>query len=237
MRCCGQSYLYLFMLLVSVSAVTGPLPTVSLGYQTYQATSLNVCYAIYVTLTSFPSDIAKVSGGYYNFSNIRYAAPPIGDLRFAKPVPPRGINNTIDDGSVGRICPGVQPTWLGLSGQFVDAYVNDKPFNFTAANASFYADTEAAIPTPSDARTTEDCLFLDVFAPQKSFDLTKGPGNSTKGSPVLVWIYGGGFSYGDKTSVGNPAGLIKASSLNSSNEIIVVALNYRVRLSLAIGFS
>ena len=115
-----------------------------------------------------------------------------------------------------------------MGGQFLDAYTKDKPFNFTAVNASFYADTEAAKPTLSDQRTTEDCLFLDVIVPQKTFDFPEDNGNVTKGSPVLVWIHGGGYSYGDKMSYGNPAGLVKASNMNVSDEIIVVAFNYRV---------
>ena len=41
-----QSYLYIFMLFHNVSADMETLPTVSLAYQTYRATSLNVCYAV-----------------------------------------------------------------------------------------------------------------------------------------------------------------------------------------------
>ena len=43
---------------------------------------------------------------------------------------------------------------------------------------------------------------------------------------MLVWIYGGGFATGDKSSItdGNPAGLIH----RSNDSIIYVALNYRL---------
>lgn len=56
------------------------LPTVSLGYTTVQAASYN-----YTT-----------AGKYYVFQNIRYAAPPTGDLRWAAPQDPYqedGVNN------------------------------------------------------------------------------------------------------------------------------------------------
>lgn len=56
-----------------------------------------------------------------------------------------------------------------------------------------------------DPRTTEDCLFLDVLVP-KVFDKAR---NGTK-VPVLVWIYGGGYTYGDK-SADNASGLIRRS--------------------------
>ena len=115
-----------------------------------------------------------------------------------------------------------------MGSQFLDAYIKNEPFNFTAVNATFYANLDTAEPPTQDPRTTEDCLFLDVIVPKKIFDSTNRQTNATRGSPVLVWIYGGGFSNGDKTSYGNPAGLIKASNLTDSDGVIVVLLNYRV---------
>ncbi|KAI7972904.1 hypothetical protein EIK77_000791 [Talaromyces pinophilus] len=63
-----------------------------------------------------------------------------------------------------------------------------------------------------DATASEDCLFLDVYAPTKASNL-----------PVFVWIPGGGYN-----SIANAnydgTGLIKASGHN----IVVVTINYRV---------
>jgi carboxylesterase type B len=68
---------------------------------------------------------------------------------------------------------------------------------------------------------SEDCLFLDVNVPKKVFD-----GRSKKkGAPVLVWIYGGGYTAGSKWQFGSGAGLLAAAE----EPIIYVALNYRVR--------
>ncbi len=50
------------------------------------------------------------------------------------------------------------------------------------------------------------------------------------GAPVLVWIYGGGYTGGDKTSAGDPASLIARSLENESEEVIFVAMNYRLGL-------
>ena len=83
---------------------------------------------------------------------------------------------------------------------------------------------------PPDIRETEDCLFLDVFVPEKVFKSAgKGPG-----AAVLVWIFGGGYTFGSKDH--NPAGLLVASGKGNMTEsdIIYVSINYRVG---AMGFT
>jgi acetylcholinesterase len=49
---------------------------------------------------------------------------------------------------------------------------------------------------------------------------------------VLVWIYGGGYTGGNKNN--NPAGLIAASGNSSNGDVIYVAMNYRLG---ALGFT
>lgn len=103
-----------------------------------------------------------------------------------------------------------------------------KPFNASAAEATIAA---AAESSPSiNPRTTEDCLFLDVVVPEQIFNEADSSGSSKKSAPVLIWIYGGGYTVGEKTGFGvyNPAGLINASQINGSEGVIYVALNYRV---------
>ena len=69
-------------------------------------------------------------------------------------------------------------------------------------------------------------MFLDVYVPQEVFQKA-GQGC---GAPVMVWIYGGGYTFGEKNGDGeyNPAGLIKASQVSGNEGIIFVAINYRV---------
>jgi carboxylesterase type B len=83
----------------------------------------------------------------------------------------------------------------------------------------------ALIPPP-DPRESEDCLFLDVLVPAQVF--TKRQKKGYKGAPVMVWIYGGGFTFTDNS--GNPAGLIRRSQErgNDQDGIIYVKMNYRV---------
>ncbi|RMZ87146.1 hypothetical protein DV736_g5626, partial [Chaetothyriales sp. CBS 134916] len=202
------------------------LPIVDLGYQVHQASNYNETSQL------------------YNFSNIRYAQPPVGQLRWAKPQFPEGRNSTVTTGpSIEPICPQSNPAWYISGGQFLAAVTNGSTstFNFTAAQDAedaYIASVSAS--TTSDPKQREDCLFLDVVVPAKVFNATRaenswGPwdgdcaNNAAGGAPVLIWIFGGGYVGGWKRSSGNPSGLIKASN----NSIIFVAMNYRLG---ALGF-
>ncbi|KAI1758885.1 alpha/beta-hydrolase [Hypoxylon sp. FL1150] len=111
---------------------------------------------------------------------MRYAAAPVGNLRFEPPDDPPcgGITQAADQH--GKLC-------LGTDQQ-----------------------------PPSDT-TSEDCLFLDVYAPS----------NATRHSdlPVYFFIQGGGFN-GLSNPNFNGSGLVEASG----HSIIVVTFNYRVSL-------
>jgi para-nitrobenzyl esterase len=66
------------------------------------------------------------------------------------------------------------------------------------------------------ASLSEDCLYLNVFAPA---------GHRRSGLPVMVWIHGGGFVGGESDDY-NPARLVATG-------VIVVTINYRLG---ALGF-
>lgn len=69
-------------------------------------------------------------------------------------------------------------------------------------------------PPPKES---EDCLYLNVFAPSTP----PPPG----GYPVLFWIYGGALEFGN---AGQPA--YDGSSLASFHNVIVVTSNYRTNV-------
>ncbi|KAH8800638.1 Alpha/Beta hydrolase protein [Xylogone sp. PMI_703] len=165
------------------------LPIVDLGYAIHQASLVNA------------------SNRYYNFSNIRYAAPPLGDLRFAAPLPPLYNRSAgIQDGSYGNICPQQYPKWLSTFAKSSDP---------------------GLLQTLSLSPGMEDCLFLDVVVPQKTFQRklsNAAVGLKSRGAPVLVWIYGGGYVAGDKNTGSNPVGLLS----QSQEDTIFVSFNYRL---------
>ncbi|KAI0382450.1 alpha/beta-hydrolase [Hypomontagnella monticulosa] len=178
------------------------LPVVDLGYECHQAISLNE------------------TGGYYNFTNIRYGEAPVGNLRFRAPVEPQPQDSCIiTNGSTGRVCPQTSGNWTIIARQFAQSYLTGSPFDYDSAMSSL---PESPVAVSADPRTTEDCLFLDVIAPRSAF------AEHVAGLPVLIWVYGGGYSAGEKTGNGkfNPAGLLAASGDNPG--FIFVAMNYRL---------
>ncbi|CAK3970432.1 hypothetical protein DOTSEDRAFT_38631 [Lecanosticta acicola] len=190
----------LALLWLSAAAQNASLPTVDLGYNVQQATTYDT------------------SAKTYWFNNIRYAKAPLGDLRFRAPQAPDVDRSVVQNGSVSRTCPQAYPSWLGTSTSYIPQFLMGKT-NFTLPNT-----TAAAAPPALNPDETEDCLFLDVVVPEAIFEQA-GKGY---GSPVLVWIYGGGYTGGSKTASGSPAGLIKQSQMGDDPGVIFVAFNYRL---------
>lgn len=160
----------------------------------------------------------------YNFSNIRYAAPPLGDLRFRAPVWPEQDRRQVQNGSVGRMCPQGFPIWSqDIQPDFLLSLLTNSTFNKSTDVSSY-----PYVPYPVDPRTTEDCLFLDVVVPKKIFNRAQNKTLVPKQSlaPVVVWIFGGGFAQGDKTLT-DPVGLLERSTVVGDG-VVYVAINYRV---------
>jgi para-nitrobenzyl esterase len=96
-----------------------------------------------------------VVNGVRVYKGIPFAAPPLGDLRWAPPQPPKA--------------------WKGV------------------LHADKYADACMQVPIVErdlgldPVTPNEDCLYLNVWTPAKS---------ASARLPVMVWIYGGGFTIG-----------------------------------------
>uniref|UniRef100_A0A915KS63 acetylcholinesterase n=1 Tax=Romanomermis culicivorax TaxID=13658 RepID=A0A915KS63_ROMCU len=65
----------------------------------------------------------------------------------------------------------------------------------------------------ANTQLSEDCLYVNIWAPQSR---DRAP------LPVMVWIYGGGFSSGTSTLP-----LYDGKTLASEENVIVVSFNYR----------
>ncbi|KAF2675390.1 alpha/beta-hydrolase [Microthyrium microscopicum] len=194
---------------IPAKASISGLPVVDLGYGLWQGT-------------------INETGGYYNFSNVRYAQPPVGQLRFAAPKPPRTNRSVIHDGQHGRVCPQGYPAWTKERNMFVDAYLADpKNISSFTKKPAPGIDPTATPPPQDNGWATEDCLFLDVISPVNVYD--SGSLNNSGGAPVHVWLFGGGFYSGDKND-NNPSGFVVESMKNPQTQpgVIWVAINYRI---------
>lgn len=99
----------------------------------------------------------------YVFKNIRFAAPPLGKLRWAKPAAPEKMTE-IQDGSDGRSC--IQSAVVARPGALAPG---------------------STPPPPRPTTAGEDCLFLDLTVPSKAI---KDPSLKL---PVVAWYYGGAY--------------------------------------------
>lgn len=66
-----------------------------------------------------------------------------------------------------------------------------------------------------------------MLVPQTIFEKARR-GKYSSGAPVLVWIYGGGYTFGSKSSQSGAQGLLQRSQADGSDGIIYVSFNYRV---------
>ncbi|KAH8759431.1 acetylcholinesterase precursor [Diaporthe sp. PMI_573] len=151
-------------------------------------------YALHAPQVTTSPDERK----YYNFSNIRYAAPPVGPLRFQLPQDP--VNNRsagVQDGTYGKICPQSYTPW-------------QNPKFVTAA--------------PGELES-EDCLFLDVVVPESVWDQRC---NSSRPVMVWIHGGGFqiGAKWGGPMT--NPLGLQDRSFDEDGEGVIWVGLNYRL---------
>ena len=141
--------------------------------------------------------------GVLEFRGVRYAQPPIGPLRFQAPKK-------------------LEP-WTGEhpANQYGQAAVQMR----AGAGAASYpggvgaAMTEAYKP-PENAKAggDEDCLVLNVYT-QKT-----GPSAGAT-RPVMVWIHGGGFSYGQAA-----LNIYRGHNLAKNHDVVFVGLNHRLNV-------
>lgn len=138
------------------------------------------------------------------FYGIPFAKPPIGPLRFRKPLP-------------------IEP-WHGV-------------LNATVLPNSCYQERYEYFPGfPGEemwnpnTNISEDCLYLNIWVPQKYRLRHKGDGSPGGNGgprngllPLLVWIYGGGFMSGTAT-----LDVYNADIMAATSNVIIASMQYRV---------
>jgi len=176
-------------------------------YPAYKASSFS-SLALPSTATAFSGDAVVQTGSgtlrggavgsVIAFRGIPYARPPLGDLRWRPPQPPlpwQGLRDALQPGSA------CTQRSSGLT-----------PFFAPMAQAYGSHFEQPAI------KSSEDCLFLDVWVPEWPVK---------RALPVMVWLHGGSNTVGSGTET-TYDGLSLAR-----HGVVLVTLNYRLG---AMGF-
>ena len=165
--------------------------------------------------SSSPSKVIETSKGKLQgyeqnqvnfFLGIPYAEAPLGELRWQPPKPAKSWEGIMNVNSLGSAC--MQPTDIGNSA-FLDLMLDGYGLawyeKFLVKSLSFFA------PSLSASNFSEDCLFLNVIAPENAENL-----------PVMFWIHGGAGRFG---SGGDS---IYITSKFAKKDVILVTINYRL---------
>jgi para-nitrobenzyl esterase len=140
--------------------------------------------------TTAQGDVVGTVGTYgsHVWRGIPHAKPPVGDLRWRAPQPPESWTGTREAIAAGNHCPQFASTFGGVPG------------------------------TPGSIVGDEDCLFLNIYAPQLSPDAV--PSGDAR-MPVLFWIHGGGNVIGTSA-------FYDGGNLAQTHDVVVVTINYRI---------
>jgi carboxylesterase type B len=119
----------------------------------------------------------------YFFKNIRFAAPPVGNLRFAKPTPPI-LNDTIQTGAYGKSCVQSSAKPFSSGEESPKTGGSSNVAGVLSSILGWLTSTFDLGTLQGGAESGEDCLFLDLYVPGKAL---KGQAKL----PIINWIYGG----------------------------------------------
>ncbi|XP_077524761.1 acetylcholinesterase-like isoform X1 [Amblyomma americanum] len=133
--------------------------------------------------------LPSTAGPVRTYLGIPFAEPPVGEQRFKKPRPKKPWKDVLNATLMPPLCPQFHIHF--------NSFLQVKP---------------------SDAMS-EDCLFLNVFAPAKADSIPKA---------VIAYFHGGAFSY-----AGIGMKMFDASELAARGGVVVVTVAYRLG---ALGF-
>ncbi|KAJ8480903.1 hypothetical protein ONZ45_g15494 [Pleurotus djamor] len=142
-----MKYPSFLLLSIFITVVSAELPIINVGNAQYRGST-------------------NVEAGVSSYLGIRYAAAPVGNLRWRAPLPPPSLSGVQDASVPGSQC-----------------------FNAVLATSPTNPLPHPALERRQDASDfDEDCLFLNVYIP--------GDRISKRKLPVVVWIHGGGYTLG-----------------------------------------
>ena len=121
----------------------------------------------------------------HGWTGIPFAAPPVGDLRWAAPRLPEPWQEPLQAVTFNNACLQLWGILAGTDGEL------------------------------GQVVGSEDCLYLNVWAPAGSSDLDSEP------LPVMFWIHGGGNTIGT-------ANTSNGARLAAEQNLVVVTINYRL---------
>ncbi|NP_001303635.1 acetylcholinesterase-like precursor [Cimex lectularius] len=133
------------------------------------------------------------------FTGIPFAKPPVGPLRFRKPVPVENWHGILDATTLPNSCH--QQRY-----EYFPGFEGEEMWN-------------------PNTNMSEDCLYLNIWVPQKirlRHHNAQDRYNKPK-VPVLIWIYGGGYMSGTATLDVYDGLMVAATS-----DVIVASMQYRI---------
>ncbi|XP_018536669.1 acetylcholinesterase [Lates calcarifer] len=137
--------------------------------------------------------ISVLGGEVRAFLGIPFGKPPVGELRFRAPEPAEAWEGVKNATKFGNSCYQIPDT--------------------------FYSGFKGAEMWNPNTPLSEDCLYLNVWSPRAN----KSQSQPSALAPVLVWIYGGGFTGGTAS-----LDLYDGRFLTQTENVVVVSMNYRL---------
>jgi para-nitrobenzyl esterase len=145
------------------------------------------------------------------FKGIPFAAPPLADNRWKAPQPVAKWDGVRKADAFGAPCTAGAPG--GRGGRGAAAPGAEGRGRGAAPGAAAAAAPPAQAAPPREPARSEDCLYLNVWTSANS---------ASDKRPVMVWIYGGGFT-------GGSGGLAWYDGQNlAAKGPVIVTLNYRL---------
>jgi para-nitrobenzyl esterase len=145
----------------------------------------------------------KTDDGVLEFRGVRYAQAPVGKLRFQAPVKPAAWEGELSAATYGQAAMQMR------SGAGAAGY----PPAVQAAMTEAFGPPEGVKPGGD-----EDCLVLNVYAQKTGIEA-----GATR--PVMVWLHGGGYSYGQAAQR-----TYQGHSLAKNHDVVFVGINHRLNV-------